>query len=96
MDKSKEKKTTHTTKKAVNAGIGNLFDRENYKWMLIGVAVILLGWILMAGGASKDPNIFNKNEVYSTVRITIAPIVIVAGLIIEIYALLKSSKTPQP
>ena len=95
MDKSKEKKTTHT-KKAVNTGIGNLFDRENYKWMLIGVAVILLGWILMAGGASKDPNVFNKNEVYSTVRITIAPIVIVAGLIIEIYALLKSSKTPQP
>ncbi|HEU0063756.1 MAG TPA: DUF3098 domain-containing protein, partial [Flavisolibacter sp.] len=85
-----------TTKKAVNAGIGNLFDRENYKWMLIGVAVILLGWILMAGGASKDPNVFNKNEVYSTVRITIAPIVIVAGLIIEIYALLKSSNTPQP
>ena len=63
--------------------------------MLIGVAVMLLGWILMAGGASKDPNIFNKNEVYSTMRITIAPIVIVAGLVIEVYALLKAPKNSQ-
>lgn len=96
MEKIKEKKSTATTsKKAVNAGIGNLFDRDNYKWMLIGVAVMLLGWLLMAGGASKDPNIFNKNEVYSTMRITIAPIVIVAGLVIEVYALLKSPKNTQ-
>ena len=96
MEKIKEKKsTTTTTKKTVNAGIGNLFDRDNYKWMLIGVAVMLLGWLLMAGGASKDPNIFNKNEVYSTMRITIAPIVIVAGLVIEVYALLKSPKNTQ-
>ena len=96
MEKIKEKKSTSTTsKKAVHAGIGNLFDRDNYKWMLIGVAVMLLGWLLMAGGASKDPNIFNKNEVYSTMRITIAPIVIVAGLVIEVYALLKSPKNTQ-
>lgn len=96
MEKVKEKKSTVTTsKKTVNAGIGNLFDRENYKWMLIGVAVMLLGWLLMAGGASKDPNIFNKNEVYSTMRITIAPIVIVAGLVIEVYALLKAPKNSQ-
>jgi len=96
MEKIKEKKSTvKTSKKAVNAGIGNLFDRDNYKWMLIGVAVMLLGWLLMAGGASKDPNIFNKNEVYSTIRITIAPIVIVAGLVIEVYALLKSPKNTQ-
>jgi hypothetical protein len=96
MEKVKEKKSTATaSKKTVNAGIGNLFDRENYKWMLIGVAVMLLGWILMAGGASKDPNIFNKNEVYSTMRITIAPIVIVAGLVIEVYALLKAPKNTQ-
>lgn len=96
MEKVKEKKSTTTTsKKAVNAGIGNLFDRDNYKWMLIGVAVMLLGWLLMAGGASKDPNIFNKNEVYSTMRITIAPIVIVAGLVIEVYALLKAPKNTQ-
>lgn len=96
MEKVKEKKSTATTtKKAVNTGIGNLFDRDNYKWMLIGVAVMLLGWLLMAGGASKDPNIFNKNEVYSTMRITIAPIVIVIGLVIEVYALLKSPKNTQ-
>jgi hypothetical protein len=96
MEKVKEKKSTATTsKKQVNAGIGNLFDRENYKWMIIGVVVMLLGWLLMAGGASKDPNIFNKNEVYSTMRITIAPIVIVAGLVIEVYALLKAPKNTQ-
>lgn len=96
MEKAKEKRPTATSsKKHVNAGIGSLFDRENYKWMIIGVAVMLLGWLLMAGGSSKDPNIFNKNEVYSTMRITIAPIVIVAGLVIEVYALLKAPKNTQ-
>jgi hypothetical protein len=46
----------------------------------------------MAGGKSSDPNVFDENEVYSTTRITIAPILIVAGLIIEIYAIMKKGK----
>ncbi|MFL5786541.1 MAG: DUF3098 domain-containing protein [Flavisolibacter sp.] len=84
--------TTSSTKKPSSTGIGSLFDKENYKWMLIGLGVMLLGWILMSGGGSKDPNIFNKNEVYSPVRITIAPILIVAGLAIEVFALLRNPK----
>ena len=66
-----------------------LFGKENLKWMLIGIAVLILGFLLMAGGGSDDPNVFNKDEVYSTVRITIAPIVIIIGLIIEIFAIFR-------
>jgi len=67
----------------------NLFSKENYKWMLIGLVVILLGVILMIGGKSNDPNQFNVNEVYSFRRITLAPIVILAGFAIEIYAIFR-------
>ena len=66
-----------------------LFGRENYKWMLIGLAVIVLGLILMAGGKSNDPNQFNPKEVYSFTRITLAPILILAGLGIEIFAIFR-------
>lgn len=70
-----------------------LFDKGNYMWMLIGVAVIALGFLLMAGGKSSDPKVFNKDEVYSATRITVAPLLIIAGFIIEIFAIMKKSKT---
>ncbi len=70
----------------------NLFAKENYTWMIIGAAVIALGMILMSGGKSADPNVFNTKEVYSTTRITVAPIMIVIGLLIEVYAIFKSPK----
>ena len=70
-----------------------LFGRENYMWMLIGLAVLALGFFLMSGGKSADPKVFNDNEVYSTTRITIAPILIIAGFIIEIFAIMKKSKS---
>lgn len=60
--------------------------------MAIGGAVILLGFLLMIGGKSTDPNVFNKDEVYGFRRITLAPILIIAGLIIEIYAIMKKPK----
>ena len=69
-----------------------LFDKENYMWMLIGVGILTLGFILMAGGGSEDPNVFNPSEVYSTRRITIAPIVILIGLAVEIYAIFRQPK----
>ena len=69
-----------------------LFSKENYTWMLIGGAVIALGMFLMSGGKSADPNVFDTKQVYSTTRITIAPIVIVMGLIIEIYAIFKKPR----
>lgn len=66
-----------------------LFTKENYTWMIIGAVIIALGMVLMSGGKTTDPNVFNNDEVYSTTRITVAPILIVAGLIVEIYAIFK-------
>ncbi|WP_407526078.1 DUF3098 domain-containing protein [Lacibacter sp. MH-610] len=70
----------------------SIFDKQNYLWMVIGAVTIILGFLLMIGGKSADPNVFNKEEVYSFRRITLAPILIVAGLIIEIYAIMKKPK----
>lgn len=72
--------------------MGVLFEKTNLKWMLIGVVVMALGFILMAGGKSSDPNVFDKTQVYSTTRITIAPIIILAGLVIEIIAIFRQPK----
>ena len=69
-----------------------LFAKENYYWMLIGGVVIALGMFLMSGGKSNDPKIFDTKEVYSTTRITIAPLLILAGLVLEIYAIFKKPK----
>ena len=69
-----------------------LFGKENYKWMLIGLAILALGFFLMAGGKSSDPNVFNDKDIYSPIRITIAPILIVGGLIVEIFAIMKKPK----
>ena len=70
----------------------NLFGKENYIWMLAGLVVLALGFFLMAGGKSTDPKVFDTKEVYSTTRITIAPILIIAGFIIEIIAIMKKPK----
>lgn len=70
----------------------SMFTKENYMWMLIGILIIALGMFLMAGGKSSDPNVFNKEEVYSTTRITIAPLLIILGLVVEIYAIFKKPK----
>lgn len=69
-----------------------LFTKENYKWMLIGLIVMAIGFFLMAGGKSSDPNVFNDSEIYSFRRITLAPILIVGGLVIEIFAIIKKQK----
>jgi Protein of unknown function (DUF3098) len=69
-----------------------LFGKENYRWMLIGIALVALGLILMAGGKSPDPNVFNKDEVYSFRRITLAPILILAGFVVEIFAIFRKTK----
>ena len=69
-----------------------LFDKQNYILMIIGLLTIGIGFVLMAGGKSDDPNIFNPEEVYSMRRITIAPIVVLLGFLIEIYAIFHKSK----
>ena len=69
-----------------------LFAKENFTWMLIGGVIIALGMFLMSGGKSTDPNVFDTKEVYSTTRITIAPLLILLGLVVEIYAIFKKPK----
>lgn len=66
-----------------------MFNKNNYRLMIIGAVVIIIGMMLLSGGENKDPNIFDQNMVYSTRRITIAPIVILLGFVIEIIAILK-------
>ncbi len=70
-----------------------LFTKDNYVWMIAGVAVIALGMLLMAGGKSTNPAVFDQKEVYSTTRITIAPLLIVIGLGLEVVAIFKKPKS---
>ncbi len=83
--------TTRTTVKS-NVPKGNqvfLFDKSNYMWMIGGVALILLGFVLMSGGKSPDPHQFNYKEIYSPMRITVAPLLILLGFAVEVYAIMK-------
>ncbi len=66
-----------------------LFNKENYKWMLIGCGLIGLGLILMLGGSMKDPNVWDESVIYSARRTVLAPIFILAGLAVEVYAIFK-------
>ena len=70
----------------------SLFGKENYILMAAGLVVLALGFFLMAGGKSEDPNVFNPEEVYSTTRITIAPLLIIAGFIIEVVAIMRKPR----
>jgi hypothetical protein len=79
--------------KDVKSTTPSIFGKENYTWMLIGIVVIAIGMFLLSGGKSADPNVFDSKSVYSTTRITIAPILILAGLVIEIYAIFRKPKT---
>ncbi len=65
--------------------------RRNYKLMLIGLGVIVAGFVLMAGGGSDDPTVFNE-KMFSFRRITLAPIVVIAGFVFEIYAIMWRPK----
>jgi hypothetical protein len=71
----------------------SIFTKENYIWMAAGVVLIAIGMLLMAGGKSDNPGVFNDKEVYSTTRITIAPILILAGLVLEIFAIFRKPKS---
>lgn len=64
-----------------------VFGRKNYQIMLVGLAIIALGFILMSGGGSDDPNVFNP-EIFSWRRIRLAPTLVLIGFGIQIYAIL--------
>lgn len=66
-----------------------LFGKRNYMIMILGLVVILIGFVLMMGGGSDDPNVFNE-EMYNFRRIRLAPTVVLIGLAIEVYAIMAN------
>lgn len=82
------KKDIKTTKKEKNS---MPFGRENYKWVLIGLAFLLVGFLLMIGGGSDNPDVFNE-EMFSFRRLTLSPILILIGFGIQFYAIMKKPK----
>lgn len=68
------------------------FGKENYLLMIIGFAVIVLGFILMMGGRSDDPNVFSE-KIFSFRRITLAPIIVLLGFVIEIVAIMRKPRS---
>ena len=68
-----------------------LFDKINYKILLIGIGVIVLGFILMSGGGSDDPNVFS-DAIFDFRRIRLAPTTVLIGFGITVYAILKNPK----
>jgi hypothetical protein len=69
-----------------------LFGRINYILMFAGIGLIVLGFILMSGGNNPDPNVFDESLVYSPMRITVAPILVLSGFVVEIFAILIKPK----
>ena len=73
------------------------FGKENYKWMLIGLALIIVGFLLMLGADANtvdgklDPNAWNE-DIFSIRRIRIAPLLVIAGFVVQVFAILKRNK----
>jgi fumarate reductase subunit D len=79
--------TKNENKDKLNFALGP----ENYKLLAIGFGIIVVGFLLMLGGKSDDPNKFSE-EIFSFRRITLAPVVVLAGFIFEIWAIMKKPK----
>lgn len=67
------------------------FGKRNYQLLITGVVLIAAGFILMSGGGSDDPNVFS-DAIFNTQRLTVAPILILSGLVVEIFAILHKPK----
>lgn len=87
-------KTETATKKAAstNSNLQALFGKKNFIIMGVGLALMALGYFLMIGGGTDNPSVFNKEELYSSTRITVAPILILLGIAVNIYAILAKNK----
>jgi hypothetical protein len=90
MAKDIKKPQVKTTDAADNQKVMP-FGRMNYILVIAGIALIALGFILMIGGGSTDPNVFNE-EMFNTRRLTIAPILVLAGFVVEIVAIFWKKK----
>ncbi|MDR1006783.1 MAG: DUF3098 domain-containing protein [Bacteroidales bacterium] len=86
-----------TNKKQIASGnakpsFGFAFERINYILMLVGVGLIIIGYVLLTGGGSDNPDVFNY-DLFNFRRLILSPLFIIAGLIVEVFAILKKSKT---
>lgn len=72
--------------------LGFVFDKSNYQLVILGLIFIAVGFILMSGGGSDDPNVFDRS-IFSFRRITLAPILVLIGYVIEVYAIMKKPAT---
>jgi fumarate reductase subunit D len=79
--------TKNENKGKLNFALG----RENYKLLAIGFVIIVIGFLLMLGGKSDDPNVFS-DKIFSFRRITLAPLIVLAGFVFEIWAIMKKPK----
>jgi uncharacterized membrane protein len=77
--------------KSINKGFA--IAKENYILLIIGFVIIIVGFVLMMGGKSSDPNTFNENEIFSFRRITLAPVIVLAGFVFEIWAIMKKPRS---
>lgn len=71
-----------------------IFGRQNFIFMGIGLALVLAGLLAMAGGAQPDPNNWDPNLIYSFRRITLAPILMIAGFVVVAYGIFKKASVP--
>ena len=67
------------------------FSKENYIWLGVGVVLLIVGYLLMSGGGSENPNEFHADQIFSARRITLAPITVLSGYGTILYAILKKS-----
>jgi uncharacterized membrane protein len=70
-----------------------VFGKDNKMFIIGGFVVTLIGFLLMMGGGSEDPNVFNADELFSPIRITVAPFLVILGYLIVLYGIMKKRKT---
>jgi hypothetical protein len=85
----KQKQPAKAVEKDSRAGFA--FGKENYRLLLIGLGLIVIGFLLMIGGGSDDPSKFSS-DIFNFRRLTLAPILILAGYVVEIFAIMKKPK----
>lgn len=69
-----------------------VFGKDNKMYIIIGFVVTLIGFLLMMGGGSDDPNVFNADELFHPMRITVAPFLVILGYLVVLYGIMKKRK----
>lgn len=70
-----------------------VFGKDNKMFIIVGFVVTLIGFLLMMGGGSDDPTVFNAEELFHPMRITVAPFLVILGYLIVLYGIMKKRKT---